>query len=268
MNLLPALVLGILPTTGAAPVNVTCNADLVCMKTYKNPHVSMVLESYTHKPLSVQVYFTTQNLRHLQPAVVRFDQPAVLEVASFQQPLGPWGYEYRTHYGHTARPHDDTHVYELPYAPGTAYRVAQSHDALSTHRLGNRYAIDWAMPIGEPVFAARGGTVVSTYAESDGPRTGNHIWIQHSDGTIGKYLHLAHRGVHVEEGDAVTAGALIARSGDTGFSRGPHLHFSVSSLGGRYLYQTFNVTFRTLRGNRKLQGGEVYQRPPIPAPRR
>lgn len=261
MNLLSAVLLGILPTTGAVPVNVTCNADLVCMKTYKDPHVRMVLESYTHKPLSVQVYFTTQNLRHLQPDVALFSQPAEIEVARFQQPLRPWGYEYRTHYGHSAYPHDDNHVYELPYAAGAGYRVAQSHDRLSTHRLGNRYAIDWAIPVGAPVFAARGGQVVSTYAESDGPETGNHVWIQHGDGTVGKYLHLAHRGVHVREGDRVITGALIGRSGDTGFSRGPHLHFSVSSLGGRYLYQTFNVKFRTTRGIRQLRGGETYTRP-------
>ncbi len=261
MNLLWVALLGVLPVADAAPVNVTCNANLVCLKTYKNPTVRLVLHSYTNKPLSVQVYLTPQHLRHQQPDVVRFSGPQVIEVAAFIQPAGAWGFEFRTHYGHRAHTHDDNHIYELPYAPGASYKVAQSHDLLSTHRLGNRYAIDWAMPVGEPVYATRGGRVVSTYAESNSAAAGNHIWIQHSDGTIGKYLHLDHRGVQVKEGDEVAAGTHIGRSGETGFSRGPHLHFSVSSLGGTYLYQTFNVRFRTEAGIQQLRGNEFYQRP-------
>jgi hypothetical protein len=262
VNLIVALALvGFLPTAVETPVNVTCNADLVCLKTYKNPHVRLVLESYTHKPLSVRLFFTTDNMIHVRPPTVHLDKPTSIELVSFVQPVGPWGYEYRTHYGHEKHDHDDDYVYTLPYKPGKSFPIAQSHQNLSTHRLGNRYAIDWAMPVGEPVYAARGGRVVSTYDDSDGPKTGNHIWIQHSDGTIGKYLHLAHKGVRVEEDDEVRAGQFIGKSGDTGFTKGPHLHFSVSTLGGRYLYQTFNVQFLTDKGVRQLVGGETYTRP-------
>jgi murein DD-endopeptidase MepM/ murein hydrolase activator NlpD len=149
----------------------------------------------------------------------------------------------------------------LPYKPGAGFEVAQSHTNISTHRLGNRYAIDWSMPIGQPIYAARAGIVVSTYAASNSSAMANHIWIEHSDGTIGKYLHLDHRGIRVQEGERVVAAQLIGKSGNTGFSKGPHLHFSVSSLGGKYLYQTHNIKFLTADGVRQVVGGRVYLRP-------
>ena len=103
------------------------------------------------------------------------------------------------------------------------------------------------MPVGERIHAARGGVVVSTYAESttqsiNGDAAANHIWIEHSDGTIGKYLHLDRDGVLVSEGDRVEDGDEIGYPGIPDSVGGAHLHFSVSTLGGDALYQTFNVT--------------------------
>jgi hypothetical protein len=72
--------LGLLPTTTEVPVNVTCNADLVCLKTYKSKHVRLVLESYTHKPLSVRVFFTTDNMIHVRPPTVHLDKPTSVEI--------------------------------------------------------------------------------------------------------------------------------------------------------------------------------------------
>ncbi|MGB8169537.1 MAG: M23 family metallopeptidase [Chthoniobacteraceae bacterium] len=44
---------------------------------------------------------------------------------------------------------------------------------------------------------------------------------------MGEYLHLQKNGVLVKVGDEVQAGDLVARSGNTGCSTGPHLHFHV-----------------------------------------
>jgi len=56
--------------------------------------------------------------------------------------------------------------------------------------------------------------------------TGNTIVIDHGNGLFSSYLHLYD--MEVEEGDIVETGQLIGSVGSTGFSTGPHLHFSVS----------------------------------------
>ena len=213
--------------------------------------------------MSFKLFLTTDNLNYVREETVTLSEPATTRIASFKTPSGRWGYEYRTHYGHDRHVHDDDYVYTLPYAPGSTYTVSQNHANLLTHHDGNRYAIDWSMPIGDPVHAARGGIVVSTYQLAGSERveasaTANHIWIQHSDGTIGKYLHLDHDGVLVEEGEIVSPGQHIGSSGNTGFSSGPHLHFSVSTLDGENLYQSFNVRFKTSVGPGYIDGEGPY----------
>ena len=86
------------------------------------------------------------------------------------------------------------------------------------------------MPVGTPIVAARGGVVVETLntQEGRGPDpSGNYVRILHDDGTMGVYLHLEQFSVQVNEGQRVAAGQKIARSGNTGNSTGPHLHFVV-----------------------------------------
>lgn len=262
-------VLSILPVSsviGAEAADARCNADLVCVTVVKGRDIRLVLESRTMKPLSFALFFSS-NLAHRNPAPLTLSGSETIELIMFPNPDEPWGFDYRIHYGHEAREHDDEHVYRLPFAVGAAFEVTQSHTRLTTHRLGNRYALDWEMPVGEAVHAARGGVVVSTFDGAElkslsGSATANHIWIQHSDGTIGKYLHLAPGGVMVDEGQTVMAGDRIGSAGETGFTGGPHLHFSVSTLGGRALYETFNVWFATLDGPRQLSTGDRFTRPP------
>jgi len=55
----------------------------------------------------------------------------------------------------------------------------------------------------------------------------NYILIRHSDGTVANYAHLSKNGSKVTPGGIVEAGDLIGYSGNTGFTSGPHLHFSV-----------------------------------------
>lgn len=99
----------------------------------------------------------------------------------------------------------------------------------------NRYALDFAIPEGTPILAAREGVVmqVQTSFSQNGldyakdASKSNYIRILHDDGSMGLYAHLAERSALVQVGDRVRAGQRIARSGNTGFSTGPHLHFAV-----------------------------------------
>jgi murein DD-endopeptidase MepM/ murein hydrolase activator NlpD len=54
---------------------------------------------------------------------------------------------------------------------------------------------------------------------------GNCIMLDHGQGLLTIYMHLSE--LKVKEGDNVAAGQLIALSGGTGRSTGPHLHFAV-----------------------------------------
>ena len=122
----------------------------------------------------------------------------------------------------------------------------------------SRYAIDVAMPVGTPIVASRAGVVVKTENRQSGrgrDPAGNFVRILHNDGTMGVYLHLSQGSVQVREGQRVTEGVLLGRSGNTGNSTGPHLHFVVQRNTGMGLV---SIPFRfaeTLAGAPKVSAG-------------
>ena len=135
----------------------------------------------------------------------------------------------------------------------------------------NQYALDWGMPEGTFVLAVRGGVVVETHADaseggSDPARRDtfpvNAIYIRHADGTVGGYLHLMPAGVDVLVGQTVATGQIIGRSGNTGYSTGPHLHFEVQApLDAQHL-TTFPVQFQVEGGSaagQQLLEGQTYR---------
>ena len=90
------------------------------------------------------------------------------------------------------------------------------------------YGVDVGASYGSSIYAADGGTVLtSTYSSS----YGYYIVIYHGNGTTTLYAHLSQ--LLVSAGDSVSQGELIAYSGNSGASTGPHLHFEVSVGGSR-----------------------------------
>ncbi|MCW8156234.1 DUF4124 domain-containing protein [Stutzerimonas stutzeri] len=120
--------------------------------------------------------------------------------------------------------------YPLPWQGGP-FRLTQGANGQYSHFTPKgRYAVDIAMPEGTPIVAARGGMVVKIENEQSGRGNnpaGNFVRILHDDGTMGVYLHLMKGSVAVREGQRIETGTRIARSGNTGNSTGPHLHFVV-----------------------------------------
>ena len=123
------------------------------------------------------------------------------------------------------------------------FRVSQGFDgAYSHHFPGNRYAIDMPMPEGTPVLAAKSGVVLDmkmyfaghSNDPADRART-NFIRLLHPDGTMTVYVHLRTASARVSIGQSVAAGEMIAESGNTGYSSGPHLHFAVQRNNGKRL---------------------------------
>lgn len=96
---------------------------------------------------------------------------------------------------------------------------------------GMHKGIDIGLPTGEPIFAAFEGKV--RYARYNSGGYGNLVIVRHPNGLETYYGHLCKMNVSV--GDYVTAGQVIGYGGNTGRSRGPHLHFEV-----RYADLTFD----------------------------
>lgn len=87
---------------------------------------------------------------------------------------------------------------------------------------GVHKGMDFAMPVGSPVAATLGGTVSSTDAGSE---YGTSVVIDHGNGLQTIYGHLSEKSVNV--GDVIKTGQRIGKSGNTGNTTGPHLHFEV-----------------------------------------
>lgn len=87
--------------------------------------------------------------------------------------------------------------------------------------------VDFAVPTGTDVFSPAQGTVTSVWTNDT---CGRGLKITHSNGYETVYCHLSEH--LVKNGDVVNAGCRIAKSGNTGRSTGPHLHYGVKFNGG------------------------------------
>lgn len=88
--------------------------------------------------------------------------------------------------------------------------------------------VDFRASVGTPVKAALSGTVVETGNTDAFPGCysyGKWVLVRHGNGLTTLYAHFSQ--ISVSDGQAVTTGDLLGYSGNTGYSTGPHLHFSV-----------------------------------------
>ncbi len=97
------------------------------------------------------------------------------------------------------------------------YRIHPIHGTYGFHS-----GVDLASPSGTPIKATRAGTVTRATYDSG---SGYYVSINHGDGFSSSYLHMTH--FIVAPGDKVSQGQIIGYVGSTGWSTGPHLHFSI-----------------------------------------
>jgi murein DD-endopeptidase MepM/ murein hydrolase activator NlpD len=178
-----------------------------------------------------------------------------------------YSYKYRYAFGdHRKGKPDMSHVYELPYATGKSYPVIQGYNGKYSHR--GRAQLDFGMPVGTPVHAARAGVVTQIMVDHDRncdqpkcKQYNNYIVIMHEDGTFAEYVHLQHDGAVVEKGQPVMAGEHIGYSGNSGYSNTPHLHFCVYQP--KFQSRKFVPTYFSAEGPDSrvvLQEGQSYLR--------
>lgn len=177
------------------------------------------------------------------------------------------GLESFIYVGDVKQKPDSKFLYELPFEAGETYIVSQGYDGRFSHRGEN--AIDFALDIGEKVYAARGGIVYKVVEEhsrschqSSCQEFNNYITVYHSDGTFSEYSHLKYNGANVEIGDIVEAGDFLGYSGNTGWSSGPHLHFVVYKYNNKGVRETLKTKFKTTeRKSIILEENEHYTKP-------
>jgi len=151
------------------------------------------------------------------------------------------------------KPEDSPYV--LPYPAGAVYTVFQTYCGPVSHGKDGQMSIDFLMPRGSEVAAARAGIVRRVVdRHEDYGRGFNVIYIEHEDGTSAFYAHLEQHGARVEVLDRVAAGQVIATSGASGTSL-EHLHFGVASSWPPRKPDDVPVNFRNSAGKLDERGG-------------
>lgn len=223
----------------------------------------LYIENIWMCPYTVEFDAELTNVRTDQRLPLRVVVPAGTRMELLRlipKPYTRWGYRYNYNYymgdAVNAR-HDDNYVYQLPFEQNALFTVGQGYNGEFSHR--GEKALDFVMPVGTPVHAARGGVVIKVRSDSNRGCAsescrddGNFLLIYHEDGSIANYAHFKFRGIVVREGDVVNRGQLIGYSGNTGWSSGPHLHFQVYLPGFGNKRTSVTTYFQTSTSERTL----------------
>ncbi len=178
-----------------------------------------------------------------------------------------FSYTYRPAMGDvTITDYDRSFEYDLPFQKGKSYKVNQGYNGTFSHQ--NENAIDFTMPEGTEILAARDGIIVQVVqnntescAKEECKKYNNYITIMHADGTFAHYAHIKYNGSKYKPGDTVKKGELIAYSGSVGWAAGPHLHF-VCFLAGFEKWNSIETKFKIDKADKvvTLQEGSTYLR--------
>lgn len=233
-------------------------------------HLNAVNENPFTITLTIRVSGENYKLNTRQPVTKVIEGNSTKHLLSVYVKDKDKNYNFETDYnwimGKVGTRHNDSYLYSLPFKTGKSHRVGQSYNGSFSHKGSIRYSVDFMMPLKTQVHAARGGRVVQLYEDSD--RGGeaeefkdasNFVVIEHNDGTFAEYAHLSKNGVLVNLGQKVYEGQIIAISGNTGYSSGPHLHFMVIKVNKDGSNESLPVRFKTKAGIiERFEEGKTY----------
>lgn len=211
--------------------------------------IEFVAHNEFHAPIEVEIKFeeiTGVEYPHpdnaLRWVVAARSDLLLLTLEILQEVARPFvDYRYKYAPGDPSASHRVGDGYRAPFAVGSVYPIAQAYPDSTTHRAyDTMYAVDFTMPVGTDVIAARSGIVFDVATDNyvggldtqgSGKET-NIVRILHDDGTFAMYANLNWNTVRVRPGDRVREGQYIADSGNIDDSTDPHLHFAVQKNTG------------------------------------
>ena len=190
---------------------------------------SLVVHNPYYAPIEVEVYssiFKSASRKEIVPE----SSTKTLYESSNKIPR----YRYKWQLGDPVADEDD-YLYTFPVSSKKSHKITQSFNGRFSHsKRPSIYAVDIATSVGTYISAARDGTVI--WVKDDYHMGGrnkyfldkaNYVKVLHQDGTYAVYAHILLGSALVRPGDKVAAGDRLARSGSSGYSTGPHLHFVI-----------------------------------------
>lgn len=195
----------------------------------KNGVYSVVVNNRLHSEIHIQIFSRSKPKRILYSDVV-----AATSRKTLYRGKEKLKYRYKWSVGEMNSPHDPC-CWTIPFSHYKPLVISQGFNGSYSHQsTRSKYAIDIAMPMGTNIVAAKSGTVFQIrdgFALSGKSKyflgKSNSIKIAHEDGSYSFYVHLLEGSLKVKPGDQVVQGQIIARSGNSGYSTRPHLHFAV-----------------------------------------
>lgn len=116
-----------------------------------------------------------------------------------------------------------TYARSSPFGPVRQYTGVSKTSGARCQSESVHLGLDFAAPPGAPITAPAPGIV--TLADGDLYYEGGTVFLDHGHGLVSIFMHLSD--VAVTAGQSVAPGEVIGRSGSTGRSSGPHLHWGV-----------------------------------------
>ena len=145
---------------------------------------------------------------------------------------------------------------QLPFSNGKSYKILQSYNGSFSHNTNeSRYAIDFAMKVGDTVYAADDGYIVGIVDFNDKygndksfEKFANFVTTYNDEtGIYSQYVHLQKNKILVKIGDKISKNKPIGLIGLSGFIDGEHLHFNtfIPTESGR---KSIPVNFEKYKG--------------------